>query len=44
MQVAEATITEAFLDFIAALACSDATCSKEKTLELIRREIDESNL
>ena len=44
VQVAEATITEAFLDFIAALACSDATCSKEKTLEIIRREIEESNL
>lgn len=37
VRVDEATITEAFLDFITAMARSDAVYSKEETLEMIRR-------
>lgn len=36
VQVAEATITEAFLDFITATAGSDSVYTKEKTLEKIK--------
>ena len=37
LEVDEATITEAFLDFITAMARSDAVYSKEETMEMIRR-------
>lgn len=40
IQVDEATITEAFLDFITAMACSDAVYTKEETLEIIRRAVE----
>lgn len=40
IQVDEATITEAFLDFITATADSDAVYSKEETLEIIRRAME----
>ena len=40
VQVAESTITEAFLDFITAMAASDAVFSQEATLEKIRQAMD----
>lgn len=40
VQVAEGTITEAFLDFITYAAQSDSVCTKETTLEKIRFTMD----
>ena len=40
VQVAEGTITEAFLDFITHAAQSDSVCTKETTLEKIRFTMD----
>lgn len=40
IQADEATITEAFLDFITAMASSDAVYTKEETLAMIRQAIE----
>ena len=40
VQVDEATFTEAFLNFITAMACSDAVYAKEETLKMIRRAME----
>ena len=40
VQIEESTITEAFLDYITAMAGSDAVLTKDATLEKIRQAID----
>lgn len=40
LQVDEATITQAFLDFITATAASDSVYTKEETLAIIRRAME----
>lgn len=40
IQVDEAAFTEAFLDFITAMACFDAVYTKEETLKMIRRAME----